>query len=354
MQIWTTPHLNDLLLEKALPVKLAPEGEIKDVFLVNSAPGDIALLGIDEDYLEFLEAAQAQGIAGPILFISPEPTIVKDDLYRSNAVMLDLKTMGTAGVKNIVHVVLNLAVKQTCSGSADIVTEQKGAGKADEKSIEDADTIKNMLSYGIKHTLPVMVAFEIKEEGEPVTARGICNIKELRGDTAVLHRFRQSLMFRGMKKSMSVKLYFSYKQNNMETFLTIREVHDQEVIAAVPERLFTTKGMRIQPNPKRPVNLFVLIPNEPTTNFKVVDISPRGIGFLCPRDLPIDSVYKFTIVLPEPQTIVLTRGVIRFKKEQGNVFRYGAEISPHPWDEENIAKYVMTREAEIIGLLRNL
>ena len=30
------------------------------------------------------------------------------------------------------------------------------------------------------------------------------------------------------------------------------------------------------------------------------------------------------------------------------------ETQPHPWEEELIAKYVMKREAEMIGLLRTL
>jgi hypothetical protein len=50
---------------------------------------------------------------------------------------------------------------------------------------------------------------------------------------------------------------------------------------------------------------------------------------------------------------VVTGGIIRFKKECIGGIRYGAEIKPHPWDEESIAKYIMKRETEIIGLLRD-
>jgi len=50
---------------------------------------------------------------------------------------------------------------------------------------------------------------------------------------------------------------------------------------------------------------------------------------------------------------VVTGGVIRYKKESDQGIRYGAEIRPHPWDEESIARYVMKREAELISLLRN-
>jgi hypothetical protein len=102
------------------------------------------------------------------------------------------------------------------------------------------------------------------------------------------------------------------------------------------------------------VDLFALIPNEPTTRFKVFDISPQGIGFLCNRDLPVNSIYALMIMLPDPPAVVVTSGILRFKKESSNGIRYGAEFRPHPWDEESIAKYTMKREAEIISIVRNM
>ena len=59
-----------------------------------------------------------------------------------------------------------------------------------------------------------------------------------------------------------------------------------------------------------------------TINYQAVDISPRGLGFLCTRDLPVGDQFNFTIMLP------------------------------HPWDADRIAAYVMKREPEIIGLIR--
>jgi hypothetical protein len=116
--------------------------------------------------------------------------------------------------------------------------------------------------------------------------------------------------------------------------------------------LFLTRGLRIQPDPNKPVNLYLHIANEPTSPYKVLNVSPRGVAFLCARDLPLNSIYSMTILFPDPPVVVLTSGAIRYKKTANDGILYGAEIRPHPWDEENIAKYVMKREAEIISLVR--
>jgi hypothetical protein len=197
------------------------------------------------------------------------------------------------------------------------------------------------------------MAFEVREGSEPVIARGSCTMKDVRDDGVVFHNFRQSLLFRGMKKNDAIKVFFSYKQVNHEINVVIQKITDREITTTVPTRLFNTKDIRIQPNENKPVSLYMLIPNEPTADYKVMDISPRGLGFLCTRDLPMNSAYSFTILLPDPRAVVVTGGIIRFKKECIGGIRYGAEIKPHPWDEESIAKYIMKRETEIIGLLRD-
>jgi len=353
MPIWTTTQLNELLSMRELPLRLLPAKEIKADFLANAAATDIAVIGIDDDYLTFLESAKERGLSGPILFISPEPTIAEPELHQYNAMVLDLKKMGITEVRNMVHVILGLAVRRGGMPLPEIPLDQRGAARSEDPMVEDPATIRERLNSVLKKDIPVIAALEVKEAGEPVIARGLCSIKEVRDNAIVLHRFKQSLLLKGIKKGQSLKVYFGYKQKNNGSLVVVQGTTDKEITASFPEKLFITREMRIQPNRARPVSLYVLIANEPTTNLKVMDISPRGIGFTCTRDLPMDSTYGFTIVLPDPQTIVVTSGIIRFKKEGAQGIRYGAEIQPHPWDAESIAKYIMKRETEIIGLLRS-
>jgi len=336
------------------PTRLLPYTEIKAAFLANAVSGDIAVVNVDDGYMEFLAAAQERGIPGPVLFISPEPTMAEGDLHRHNALVLDLKKMGLAAVKNIVHVVLNVAMRQVIGNVPDISLGRMPFEKTEDKPFEDDAAIRERLVYVCSKGFSLTIALEVREHGEPIIARGTCTLKEVQEDSLVFHNFKQSVFLKGMKKGTSLRAYFPYKQTNNEINITVQQATNREVLTTIPTHLFSAKEMRIQPNRNRPISLYVLIPNEPTTNFNVLDISPRGIGFMCPRDLPVDSAYSFTIILPDPQAIVVTSGVIRFKKESSQGVRYGAEIWPHPWDEEHIAKYIMNRETEIMGLLRNM
>ncbi|NTW58350.1 MAG: hypothetical protein HGB21_02390 [Nitrospirae bacterium] len=353
MPIWTTPELNELLTIKELPLRLLPPKQIKAAFLAEAAPGDMAVINIDDDYLEFLVAAKERSMSGPIILISPEPTIVESDLHRYHALVLDLKKMGTVAVKNIVHVIVNLAMQQANALNPDMQTVCMASERAEDHPIEDRAAIRERLRFAQKNEIPAMIAFETMENGEPVKVRGLCSIREMTEDSLVFHKFKQSTLLKAMKKGLSIQLYFTYKQKNHGSTVTIQSTTDKDVITSVPTHLFIARELRIQPSQSKPIGLYVLIPNEPTTIVQVTDISPRGIGFVCMRDLPVDNVYGLTIMLPDPQAVVVTGGIIRFKKESGQGIRYGAEIRPHPWDEESIARYVMNREAEIINLLRN-
>jgi hypothetical protein len=353
MPIWTTPELNELLLIKELPLRLLPPKQIKAAFLAEAGPGDMAVIMIDDEYLEFLAAARERSIIGPIILISPEPTMVEADLHHSNVLVLDLKKMGPVAVKNIAHVIINLAARHIDPLTPDVQSVCMASERTEDQPIEDRAAIRERLQFAHKKEIPAMIAFEIMEKGEPVKVRGLCSIRAITDDSIVFHNFKQSTLLKAMKKGLSLWLYFTYKQKNHGSTITVQSTTDKDVTASMPTRLFITREIRIQPSQSKPIGLYVLIPNEPTTIVKVTDISPRGIGFVCARDLPADSVYGLTIMLPDPQAVVVTGGVIRYKKESGQGIRYGAEIRPHPWDEESIARYVMKREAEIINLLRN-
>ena len=352
MRIWTTPKLNELFIIKELPVRLLPDQEIKQMFLQHAEPDDIAVVGIDDDYLDFLAKARECSIIGPILIISPEPIMYEIDLQRFNALVLDLKKMGTEAVYDIVHYVLFTARHYRVSLAPVIPPPAQCNLPIDMTPVEDVSTIRKQLDYLHREEIPVIVAMDIQEHGVPVTARGVCAIKSITDNSIVLNRFKQAVFLQAMKKGKSLKLYHTYRQLNHEAIIDIQRTTNTETYASLPDRLFIKKDIRIQPNRKKPVSLHVITPGEPTTACNVQDISTRGIGFVCLRHFPVDSIFSLSIQLPDPNMIILTPGIMRYKKESREGIHYGAEIRPHPWDEESIAKYVMKREAEIISLLR--
>ncbi len=352
MRIWTTPKFNELFAIKELPVRLLPDHEIKKIYLQHAELDDIAIVGIDDDYLDFLAEARVRGIIGPILIISPEPIMYENDLQRFNALVLDLKKMGGEAVYDIVHYVLFTA-RHYCASSSPVLPLPASSNiSVNIKPVEDVATIRKQLAYLHEEEIPVIVAIDIQEHGVPVTARGVCAIKAITDDSIVLNRFKQAVFLQAMKKGNSIKLYHTYRQLNHEAIIDIQRTTNTETHASLPDRLFIKKDIRIQPNKKKPVALHVFIPGEPTTACDVIDISTRGIGFVCLRHFPVDCIFSLSIQLPDPNMIILTPGIMRYKKESREGIHYGAEIRPHPWDEESIAKYVMKREAEIISLLR--
>ena len=352
MHVWTTPQLDNLCSLKELPTRLLSPDEVKASFLAQCAPGDIVLIPFDDDYLEFLMAAKKRGISSLILFISPEPTITEADLHGYNALVLDIKKMGEGTVRKVVQVILELTARQTGTAVPGIACAVPSAGATREKPVDDLSVILGQLAYVCKKEVPVMIALEMREHGQPVTIRGLCLIREVRDDAITFHHFKQSLVIKEMKTGQSIMLHYPYKENSHSFIVVVRHSTENELFTSVPTRLFPTRGFRIQPNHSKPIQLYVHIANDPTISFKVFDISVRGICFLCTRDLPVDTAYSFTIVLPDPQAVVVTTGIIRFKKETGQGIRYGAELRPHAWDEDTIVKYIMKRETEIMALLR--
>jgi hypothetical protein len=352
MHVWTTREFNSLLSITELPIRLFPRDELKIAFLAQYSPRDIAIIPFDDEYLEFLSAVKKQGISSLILLISPEPTIIETDLQGFNALVLDIKTMGEGTVKQIVHVILELAAHQEGVAGPGVIFDNRTPGTKREKPVEDLSVILGQLADVCKKDVPVMIAMEMHEAGHLVTVRSLCTIKDVRNDAIVFHKFKQSLFLKEMKVGQSVMLHYPFKQNSHSFIVMVRHSRENELLTSVPTQLFPTRGFRIQPNQSKPVRLYVHIANEPSINFKVLDISIRGIGFVCTRDLSVDTKHGFTIVLPDPPVIVVTVGIVRFKKESSQGIRYGAEFRPHPWDEENIAKYIMKREGEIMALLR--
>lgn len=164
MPIWITPELNELLTIKELPLRLLPPKRIKAAFLAEAGPGDLAVIMIDDEYLEFLAAARERSMNGPIILISPEPTIVEADLHHSNVLVLDLKKMGPVAVNNIAQVIINLTAQRTNALVPDMQAVRIASERAEDRPIEDRAAIRDCLRFAHEKEVPAMIAFGILED----------------------------------------------------------------------------------------------------------------------------------------------------------------------------------------------
>ncbi len=352
MQIWTTPKINNSYLEKNMPVMIREEGEIRESFLLESGPDDLAVVPLDGACRAFYDAVRERGEARRVLFLSSKNVSSPAEQGLPNALVLNLQRLEAEELKQVLRFVLNSTTVNRGAEPQDCLPDKEYARKTDEPPLEDGGKIRELAAYLIKNKLPVMLGFEVKEHGDPILARGICTIREIRGNMLVLHNFKHTLFFRSLRKGTCVRAFFPYKQENKEGIACIDAILDNEITIGIPEKMFTVRDIRIQPSRVDPVGLYILIANEPTVNYPVIDISQQGVGFLCPRDIAPGTSCYFTIVLPDTFTVIITRGTIRHKKESCRGYQYGAEFRLHPWDADNMAKYIMKRERDIIGLLR--
>lgn len=369
MRIWTQPEFRGLFPEDA-PLRLLPAGQMRDAFLREAMGGDMAVMGLDAGYMDFLSALKAKGVAGPVIFICPGSAVRQEDMAPYNAIILDEGRLGREGLRAFVNFIAGVARGREAGGYKNI------PGFLNERPAEESLDVRKVLSYSLTRGIPVVVAFQILKDRDPFTARGICEIKEIGKDALVLHRFRPPVLLEELKfepradvesvgnagglRRDHLRLHlqmfsvFTYEGDAYEALLNIIEAEGTDLYAAIPERLVRERRrhVRVEPDPGEPLEIYMHVEGEPTGRLKVTDISQQGAGFLSDRDLSVGSGYNFTIVLPEPKALVQSYGVVRFKKEAGGVFRYGVELRVHPWDERLLARYIMKRESEILSLLR--
>jgi hypothetical protein len=351
MHVWTTAELNERYLEKRVPVMIREQEELKKTFVASSEPDDIALLKMDDGYRPFYDAFEERGLPGRILFIS-SGAVQPPESPLANAVVLNADRLETSDIKKIIRFILDLALSRLNGPAPESACECKPKEKTDDRPLEDRDAIRDLLAHLVKKNLPIALAHEILENGDPVMAKCSCAIKELKEDLLVIHHVRHAHFLKNMKKDTYIRALFPYQHENREGLVCIKDITGSEAVLTIPERLYPKKDIRIQPKKNEPVIIYVLIAHEPTKNYRVIDISPRGVGFLCPRDLPVGGLYNFSIMLPDPQAVVVTQGIIRHKKQAAAGYQYGVEIMLHAWDADIMAKYIMKREVEIMNLLR--
>lgn len=204
-----------------------------------------------------------------------------------------------------------------------------------------------------KENQPLIVAYTTLEERRHITVRCLAYIKDILENRLVLHKFKPFLPLKILKNNYEIKAIFSSYPESYETSLKIMEIDGDTIYTNLPKGFYKSRPIRIEPSPKKPIQLYILTYGEPTYPMEVLNISEKGIGFVSLRDFNIGAQLGMTIVLPEDYGIIVTYGTIRYRKEVSiGFFRYGAELHNHPKDRARIAKYIMSREKEIIEMLR--
>lgn len=357
MKIWTTNALAVLFFpDKKFPLEIGTPMYIQSSFLQNAVPGDMALIELPEDYMEFLVAAKAKGILGPFIFISPEPTVIDEQMKSYNAMVLYMKKTEISEIREVVNFIVRLAstrdrraaaVQVPVSENVEFETFQR------ESPVTDPSIIKKVLESILRAGTPVIVSVGILEDGDLVTARGLCHVKALTGHEMVLYRLSPEAFSGVLKKNTQIKLVLSHLDENYEISSAVLTTGLDNLYIKIPDTLFIEKrgNVRVEPSRRKPVLLYMLRTNVPTNPLRVGDICLGGLSFETEIELAKDSIHGFTIVLPEQKGIVLSYGKIVYQRSAGLVYRYGVQLNIHPGDEERIADYIMHREKEISALL---
>lgn len=353
MRIWTTPRLKELLLGDGFTAAVQSERLAKAVCLEGAGPDDAALLPWDPDYRAFLSDLRRRGVRGPVLFILSDAAAAEDNLAPQNALTLDLGKVNAQEAGKIVRFIMTPPTER---GYEAIEFEPSLVCNVPDPAEVKAALAQEVLSRTFSARAPVVVAFQVQEDiRNTVTAQGNCFIKSFSKDAVMLWRFSPSSLQRTLKKDSDIVLRFSLDSRTYEAVSKVLSLAEGEITVAVPSAFspMTRRFSRIKPSPRAPVLAYVLMPKQPTTLLNVKEISQRGIGFTAPDGLAVGAVTAFVVLLPEPAAeTILSAGIIKSKIECDNGFRYGTELLLHQKDEDKIARYVMHREQEIMGILR--
>ncbi len=359
MKIWTTKPLADTFFPGGkFDLEVCPPVNIQEEFLQKAVPGDMAVMGLPEDYIEFLATAKSKGVLGPFVLISPEPTIIDDQLKRYNALILNIKKTEVSEIREVINFIAKNAL-ECHSRPAPAMTDSQASGVKieavrNEAPITDPVRIKQVIEYIFRAGVPMIVSMQILEHGEPVTARGLCYIEAFNDGGMILHRFSSPVFPGILKKDARINIGLTHRSDNFNIVSTVLKAGlADKLLVALPGALIveTRKNVRVEPNIMKPAMVYTLRKDEPTTVCRIVDISLGGMCFETPLEFSVDDVRLFTIVLPEKMGTVLSYGKIMHQRAVASTYRYNVQLGAHPKDIDRIATYIMSREKEIAALL---
>lgn len=217
--------------------------------------------------------------------------------------------------------------------------------------------IEKVINKFYTENLPIILAGKIQESRRLITVRFVGYIKEIENKKSlVFYKFRPFLPMFIFKNDSSIRAIFSLSsESSYETILKVKEIDVNTLYTNFPDNAYISRPIRIEPNPKKPVLMYVLNKGDATNLCDVINISEKGVCFVTEREYIVNQQYGFMIILPENFGVVTCYGEIKYRQpDKAGYLRYGAELFNHPKDRAIISRYIMFREKEIMDLLRGV
>lgn len=192
MLIWTTHELKELLVEGDFKLRILHSSELKEQMLREANISDGALIPFDEQYRDFLARLRSKGITGPVIFIAENTKRPPDEfLYPMNALCFSFIEDDIVKTGMFINFIFRLAALRAIPDikSTPSVTFKESIY---DRPVEDPGVIKEVFNYIFDNDLSVIISFEINKYGRPVTARGVCKIRQ-REDLLVMYQFKPHL-----------------------------------------------------------------------------------------------------------------------------------------------------------------
>jgi len=355
MKIWTTKKLKELFFQDYDDIICVDSESFETEYIKKSGIVDIAVYELNKDYLAFLSNKKLKGIEGTTIFCDFRRGLI-ENLDHYNAIVLDVNKIGIDGCREIIKFVVHFQRDKY----KPLLLYQFGEINIPKQSRDTPlftrEEIINAIQYPYNNRQSLIISYNVQEDGKNVTARATCQIKDIRQNYFVVEKIKPIFALNGLVEDTFLKVIFPAKEIHYEGVCLLRSIKDEMLYIDFPEKLFIERRrhLRIEPSVKKPVYIYVYIPEESSDPFEVLDISLQGASFISERDLSETGVYTFALWITDMDVVIMAAGVVRYKQAQNSKFKYGMEFQISEKDQEKVSNYIRKREIEILQNLKQL
>lgn len=353
MKIWTIKKIKELFLNEFEDVYLLNVDTFELDFFKKSDFFDIVILEYYEGFRNFVNNYLYKGFDGLIIFcdfrkgtFSFSPSL--------KTIIVDVNKLGVDNTKGLIKFLVNLYKSRIKNFDFYLSKETNFVDVEEHDRICEKDKIIDKLNFCFKNRLNIIMAITILDEGRKVTARGTGYIKDINDSFLVIEKVKPSLYLDRVRLDEPITIVFSDKDFFYESQCKVRNKSSELIFIEIPEFLLIErrKYVRVEPNFKNPVKIYLHIPGQENEINDCMEISITGASFVSQRDLTLKGIYIFGVKTPYDDRFIICEGIIRNKLPIDDKFRYGVEFSFSEKDIDIIANYIRKREVEILELLK--
>ncbi len=352
--IWTTKKIKELILNDFENVKVYPNMDILEVeFLKKGMVYDVVILEYNENYKNFLTTYKNKGFDGYVIICDFKKgnTIAINTL---NVLILDINSLGVEGAKQIISFIVNCSLKKIMPYTYYQTKNVFLSSDSNTEKITIKESILEKILQSYNEKLNVIISIPVYEDGRQVSARGTGYIKSVNNDFVTLEKIKPVLLTTKIKIDSKILINFLSKDFVYESYCLVKGIKDDTMIVSLPEELVLErrKYVRVEPNRRNPVYIYLHIPGEENEILECIDISIFGTSIATERDLQVLGVYTLGIKTPYDDRFIICEGVVKNKIFLNEKIRVGFELQMSEKDTNIIADYIRKREIEILELLR--